>query len=375
MTGGADVHNLLKILFHLSYIGQHQEPLELFFCDRLGLNELKQIVGAARFGIGAGHVEATEGVGANHRAGAFAIDVEVADKELVAGALNVFRVGGVDSAGEAVFTVVGQLEGVLEVAGFGDTKDRAKDLFLEYSIVVLDVGNDGGLYEMAITLGFSAASDQATFLLAGLDVVEDGLLGFGSNDRTHEVGRVVRGALSQSFCEWLQLVDELVIDRFVNNQARAHRTFLTLEAKGGGDDALSGFVEIVDVLVDDNGVFAAHLGDDALDPLLAGVGFGCQLDNAEADFFGAREGNETRFGMGNDEVSNLCAGAGKELKAFGGEPASSSTSMNLAAMVGVSLEGLMTTVLPVTRAATVIPARMARGKFQGGMITPTPSGR
>ena len=35
----------------------------------------------------------------------------------------------------------------------------------------------------------------------------------------------------------------------------------------------------------------------------------------------------------------------------GGKPASSSVSANIAAMVGVSLEGLMTTVLPVTSAA------------------------
>ena len=44
-------------------------------------------------------------------------------------------------------------------------------------------------------------------------------------------------------------------------------------------------------------------------------------------------------------------------------------------MVGVSLDGLITTVLPATSAATVMPTRIASGKFHGGMITPTPSGR
>ncbi len=62
------------------------------------------------------------------------------------------------------------------------------------------------------------------------------------------------------------------------------------------------------------------------------------------------------------------------VKARSGKPASSSTSANLAAMVGVSLEGLITTVLPVTSAATVMPARIASGKFHGGITTPTPSG-
>ena len=44
-------------------------------------------------------------------------------------------------------------------------------------------------------------------------------------------------------------------------------------------------------------------------------------------------------------------------------------------MVGASGLGLRTTVLPVTIAAQVMPAMMARGKFQGGMTAPTPSGR
>ncbi len=43
-------------------------------------------------------------------------------------------------------------------------------------------------------------------------------------------------------------------------------------------------------------------------------------------------------------------------------------------MVGVSLDGLMIAVLPVTSAATVMPARIASGKFHGGITMPTPSG-
>ncbi len=62
-------------------------------------------------------------------------------------------------------------------------------------------------------------------------------------------------------------------------------------------------------------------------------------------------------------------------KLLGGKPASSNTSTNFAAMVGVSLDGLITTVLPATSAAVVMPTRMANGKFHGGMITPTPSGK
>jgi hypothetical protein len=43
-------------------------------------------------------------------------------------------------------------------------------------------------------------------------------------------------------------------------------------------------------------------------------------------------------------------------------------------MVGASLEGFRTTVLPQTMEAAVMPAMMAKGKFHGGMTAPTPSG-
>jgi hypothetical protein len=65
---------------------------------------------------------------------------------------------------------------------------------------------------------------------------------------------------------------------------------------------------------------------------------------------------------------------GQKLTTPSGMPASSSTSTNLAAMVGASLEGLRMTVLPVTMEAAVMPAMMAKGKFHGGMTAPTPSG-
>ena len=45
-----------------------------------------------------------------------------------------------------------------------------------------------------------------------------------------------------------------------------------------------------------------------------------------------------------------------------------------AATIAESLEGLRTTVLPVTIAAAVIPAMIASAKFHGGMTAPTPSG-
>ena len=48
--------------------------------------------------------------------------------------------------------------------------------------------------------------------------------------------------------------------------------------------------------------------------------------------------------------------------------------MNLAAMIGVRLDGFTIATLPVTTALIVMPTVIANGKFHGGMITPMPIG-
>jgi hypothetical protein len=81
-----------------------------------------------------------------------------------------------------------------------------------------------------------------------------------------------------------------------------------------------------------------------------------------------------RLGMRDDGVSKACAAAGTEVHHALGHAASSSNSTNFAAMVGESLDGFRTTVLPLTIEASVIPAMMAQAKFHGGITAPTPSG-
>ena len=103
---------------------------------------------------------------------------------------------------------------------------------------------------------------------------------------------------------------------------------------------------------------------------------GGQFVDAQADVARAGERDEARLAdapPARRPPPRRCPPAGRTIAA--GSPASSSTSANLAAMVGVSLDGLITTVLPATSAAVVIPTRMASGKFHGGITTPTPSGR
>ncbi len=58
----------------------------------------------------------------------------------------------------------------------------------------------------------------------------------------------------------------------------------------------------------------------------------------------------------------------------GGNPASAAICANVHPTMGVFEAGLSTTVLPAATGPTVVPVKMARGKFHGGMTTPAPSG-
>ena len=73
-------------------------------------------------------------------------------------------------------------------------------------------------------------------------------------------------------------------------------------------------------------------------------------------------------------LPNVLPDPGQKFTTPGGIPASSSTSRNRAAIVGESLDGFRITVFPVTIAAAVIPAIMAKGKFHGGITAHTPTG-
>src|SRR5690606_28822970 len=107
-------------------------------------------------------------------------------------------------------------------------------------------------------------------------------------------------------------LDDLVVDILVDDGARAGRALLTLEAEGGDDDALDGRVD-VGLVVDDDGVLAAHLGGDALEVLLAGLELRGALVDADADGLGAGEGHETGLRVVDERVADLLTAAGQEV--------------------------------------------------------------
>ena len=235
---------------------------------RFGLREQVQVVGAAGLGICARHVEAAEGVRADHRSGAFAVDVQVADVELVDGAVDLVAGLGVDRAGQAELGVVGDLEGVVEAASFDHGQHGAEDLFLLELRLRRDVGEDRGLDEIAFAGSALAAGEEASVFLALLDVFEDRLHRAFVDDRAH-VGVLGEVADLNLLDAGFELFEELVVDALVDDGARAGGALLSLESECGLRHAFDGGVD-VGIGVDDDGVFAAHLEDRALDPDLAG---------------------------------------------------------------------------------------------------------
>src|ERR1035437_9309924 len=105
---------------------------------------------------------------AHHRSGAFAVQVEIAYVELAPGAVEFLARTGVDGAGKSELSVVGDFEGVIEVARLDHHQHWAENLFLLERRLRRDVGDHRGLNEVSFaSFGVArAAGDEASFFLA-----------------------------------------------------------------------------------------------------------------------------------------------------------------------------------------------------------------
>ena len=67
----------------------------------------------------------------------------------------------------------------------------------------------------------------------------------------------------------------------------------------------------VGVVINDDRVLAAHLGDDPLDMVLAGPGVGGLAVDQQADLARAREGDQVDAGMVHQRLADFLAPAGQ----------------------------------------------------------------
>ena len=101
----------------------------------------------------------------DHRAGALAVEIQVADVELHEGSVELSGGVGVKGSGQTVLGVIGNRERIIEVPRFDYGKYRAKDLFLGNAGRWCNIGKYGGLNVLAVFFGGDsvAAQKQLTF--------------------------------------------------------------------------------------------------------------------------------------------------------------------------------------------------------------------
>src|SRR5271168_1795283 len=278
---------------------------------------MKEIVFAAGFGVGAGHVEAAEGVGADHGAGAFAIQIKIADVEGFFGFFDFLGIFGVDGAGKAELRVVGDFQRLLEVFRFDDSQNGAEDFFLGDARFGIDVGDDRRLHEVAVAGGAFAAEEQLPFLLTEVDVTKNRFHGGFADDRAHVVGGIFAGTDGNFLGALDEFLDKGIVDFFGDDGAGAGRTFLALIAEGRLRDAFDGGID-VGFFIDDGGVLAAQFENGALDPQLAGSFLAGVFADEQADFLGASKSDVAGLGMFYKRVAGGFSGAGEKIESVFG---------------------------------------------------------
>lgn len=157
------------------------------------------------------------------------VDPDGSGLELVGDGDGGFEVLGVDTGGETVGGVVGHGDEIVNVLELGDGGDGAEDFLLHDLHLWGDVGEDGGLDEVALfSVAGSSGFDGGTVLLAVVDVGHDAV--------ELELGDL--WALEGLFVEWvsdgvlgdlgLEGFNELFVDAFLDVDTGASTAALTV---------------------------------------------------------------------------------------------------------------------------------------------------
>ena len=183
-------------------------------------------------------LHAAEGHERGH--GAVGVDVDRARAERLRhadGAADILRP---DARREAVDHVVADLDRVRLVLELDHGEDGAEDLLLRDAHVVAHVLEDRRLHELAarqpLAGGRAAAHDERrSFRFRDIDVVEDLLVLLRRRHRPDIGVRQHRVADLRRLRERQQAVEELVLHRALDEEARARETGLACRREDAGD--------------------------------------------------------------------------------------------------------------------------------------------
>ena len=196
-----------------------------------------------------------------------------------------------------------------EIAGARERQYRSEDLFLENARVRINSGENNGRDEISSAFGTggavhfpvfrtlfrtlfksgssapalpalrTAASEEPRFPYPDLDVIENRFARRRADHGSHVIRAILGGTDRDRLHASPQFFQKLLVDRIVDNRARARRAFLSAISKRRLHDARGGAIEIR-LAIDDDGVLAPHFGDHALDPDLPRARLGGELINS-----------------------------------------------------------------------------------------------
>src|SRR3984957_1837165 len=218
---------------------------------------------------------------------------------------------GPDASRKAVLGVVGDLDRLLLFVESDYRENGAEHFLLRDAHIGLDPGEDGRLDEPAVSAfgaGRFGAAEHArgAFVFGDFDVVEH-LLELRSGRYRPDLSRVEqRVAHARSLSERDELVDELVVERTMDERARTRDAGLPRGCENARDHALDGVVDN-GVLEHDVGRFAAKLERDGLD------GPRGKLVDALSGAVAPSEGDLRDMRMADKGLADLGAEAGQNI--------------------------------------------------------------
>src|SRR6185437_15875592 len=170
------------------------------------------------------------------------IDLDEARFEALCRIERGLEVARPDRRRKAVVAVIRLADRVLVILEADDAGHRPEDLLAAETVVVGDAGEDNGLHEIALREllirrhGRAAQGLGARRLLADLDVVAH-LLELLLRDDRADIGRLVQGVAHLHGVDLgLELRNEAVMDRLMDEDAARRRAALALPGEAHADD-------------------------------------------------------------------------------------------------------------------------------------------
>src|SRR3954466_1242360 len=156
------------------------------------------------------------------------------------------EIARLNSRGESEARIVGDADCVVLILERDDRQHGTENLLARYLQLVGCVGENGGLDEkaLAVDLAGAAAGSQSRGALAFLDVAQDLFVFATRSDRSDHCCGIERVAERCSPRHGAQLLDDLVVTRSLDQQARSSDTNFALVPEDAPERRLNGSVDI-----------------------------------------------------------------------------------------------------------------------------------